>query len=71
MQDSPLSTCQMPNVNPTLNSYVNYGAVANLQNVLGSNLTICSILNNFAKCLRQLLKNPNQQWVGITDLKCI
>ena len=39
----------MPNVNPTVNSYVNYGAVANLQNVLGSNLTICSILNNFAK----------------------
>jgi hypothetical protein len=39
----------MPNANPIVNSYIHYGATANLQNVLGSNLTICSILNNFSK----------------------
>lgn len=45
---SPLPTCQLPS-NPTVNSYINYSAASNLQNVLGSNLTICSILNNFTK----------------------
>lgn len=47
--DSPLSACQMPNSSSIVNNYINYSATANLQNVLGSNLTICSILNNFSK----------------------